>query len=64
MMKDGTNINQREIVLIPFPYTDLSQNKKRPAIILSNAEHNSKNQDLIYCAITSNPREYANSIKF
>ena len=64
MMKDGMKINQRDIILIPFLYTDLSQNKKRPAIILSNNEHNSKNQDLICCAITSNPREYANSIKF
>ncbi|MEK6823508.1 MAG: type II toxin-antitoxin system PemK/MazF family toxin [Nanoarchaeota archaeon] len=64
MMKDGMNINQRDIILIPFPYTDLSQNKKRPAIILSNNEHNSKNQDLICCAITSNPREYVNSVKF
>ena len=64
MTRGGMKINQRDIILIPFPYTDLSQNKKRPAIILSNNEHNSKNQDLICCAITSNPREYANSIKF
>ncbi len=61
-MNGGMTYNQREIILIPFPYSDLSQNKKRPAIILSNGDHNSKNEDVICCAITSNPRNYADSI--
>ena len=26
---------QGDIVMIPFPYTDLSQSKKRPAVVLS-----------------------------
>lgn len=59
----GTNISQRDIILIPFPYSDLTQNKQRPAIVLSNKEHNSKNEDCICSAITSNPRNYENSIE-
>lgn len=63
MMNDGTNVSQRDIILIPFPYSDLSQTKRRPAIILSNGEYNSNNLDIICCAITSNPRSYENSVE-
>lgn len=37
-----------DIVLIPFPFTDLSGNKYRPALILINSEH-----DVTVCFITS-----------
>ena len=53
MMKDGINFNQREIVLIPFPYSDLTGAKQRPALIVSNKLLN-KTQDRICCLITSN----------
>lgn len=63
MMTNGMNIEQRDILLIPFPYSDMSQEKKRPVLILSNREHNRYNADVICCAITSNPRQYENSIE-
>jgi mRNA interferase MazF len=31
---------QGDIVLIPFPYSDLSQSKKRPVVIISNDKIN------------------------
>jgi mRNA interferase MazF len=62
-MRDGTTVNQRDVVLLPFPYSDLSLLKQRPAIVLSNKKYNTYNQDVICCAITSNPDNYANSIK-
>ena len=46
--------NQRDIVLIPFPYSDLSGTKQRPALIISNEVVN-KDEDRICCLITSNP---------
>jgi mRNA interferase MazF len=58
-MSAGTNTRQREIVLMPFPYSDLSQNKKRPALIVSDDGFNKARHDVICCSITSNPaREY------
>ena len=50
----GTVFNQRDIVLIPFPYTDLTGTKQRPALIISNDKVN-KTQDRICCLITSKP---------
>lgn len=46
--------NQREIVLVPFPYSDLSNTKRRPVLIISNNDYNDHFDDLLVCVITSN----------
>lgn len=61
-MKPGTNAKQRDIVLVSFPFSDLSTSKRRPAIIISNRTYNMRNDDVICCAITSNPRNYAGCV--
>ncbi len=38
------------VVLVPFPFSDLSQSKRRPAVILAPADRG----DWILCQITSN----------
>lgn len=53
-MSGGMHYKQRDIVFVPFPYSDLSGVKKRPALIISN-EKMQKHQDMICCIITSNP---------
>lgn len=62
-MKDGTTANQREIVLVPFPFSDLSTQKKRPALIISNNEFNKHSEDVICCMITSNPQVQESCVK-
>lgn len=47
--------NQRDIVLIPIPYTDLKGSKIRPALVISDNVFNGSNQDIILCAVTSQP---------
>ena len=47
------NYKQKEIVLVPFPFSDLTNIKKRPVLIVSNSEFNSRNEDVVVCAITS-----------
>ncbi|MBI5471846.1 MAG: type II toxin-antitoxin system PemK/MazF family toxin [Ignavibacteriae bacterium] len=44
---------QREVVLVPFPYSDLSAVKKRPVLIVSNNEYNQRFEDVVVCVITS-----------
>ena len=45
---------QREIVLVPFPYSDLSSTKRRPVLILSNNNYNKNFADILVAVITSN----------
>ena len=40
-----------QVVVLPFPYSDLSHRKLRPALLLATAGH----EDWIACQITSNP---------
>src|SRR5205823_4627199 len=40
-----------EVVIVPFPFSDLSQNKVRPAICLAAAGRG----DWVLCQVTSNP---------
>lgn len=50
----GTMYKQREIVLVPFPYSDLSSNKRRPVLIVSNNDYNQSFEDVLVCVITTN----------
>ena len=45
--------SQGDIVLIPVPFTDLSSNKRRPVIIISNDEYNLAADDVVVVAMTS-----------
>ncbi|MEK6837754.1 MAG: type II toxin-antitoxin system PemK/MazF family toxin [Nanoarchaeota archaeon] len=53
-MRFGIMFEQGDIVLVPFPFTDLSGTKQRPALVLSNTGYNGKTQDIVTCGITSN----------
>ena len=46
---------QGDIVLIPIPFTDLSSQKRRPVIVISNNDYNRKSVDIVVVALTSNP---------
>ncbi|MEX2569736.1 MAG: type II toxin-antitoxin system PemK/MazF family toxin [Gemmatimonadota bacterium] len=39
------------VVLIPFPFSDLSQSKLRPAVVLADVLRG----DFVLCQVTSNP---------
>ncbi|MBK8401091.1 MAG: type II toxin-antitoxin system PemK/MazF family toxin [Propionivibrio sp.] len=45
-----------EVVLVPFPFTDQSGAKKRPAVIVSSRGYNDSRRDLVIMAITSQVR--------
>jgi mRNA interferase MazF len=47
------------VALVPFPFSDLSQAKLRPAVVLANVGHG----DWIMCQVTSNPYGDELSIK-
>jgi mRNA interferase MazF len=43
-----------DVVLIRFPFTDLSSTKVRPALVISNANYNANQEDVVLVLITSN----------
>jgi mRNA interferase MazF len=45
-----------DVVLVPFPFTDQSGAKKRPAVIVSSSSYNASRRDLVIMAITSQVR--------
>lgn len=53
-MKSGISYEQGEIVLTPFPYTNLTYTKKRPVIVISNNNYNATKEDFVVCGITTN----------
>ena len=53
-MKSGTQYKQGEIVVVPFPFSDLSSLKQRPVLILSKNNDIKDSEDIITCGITSN----------
>lgn len=53
-MRFGTQCEQGDIVLVPFPFSNLMNIKKRPVLILSKNSYNNKTRDIITCGITSN----------
>ena len=53
--------NQGDIVVVKFPFTDGSEFKKRPALIISNSTVN-KTEDYLLVQITSKPNNDGLSI--
>lgn len=47
------------IVLVPFPFTDQSASKKRPAVVVSDRAYNADKPDVVVMAVTSQLRAMA-----
>jgi mRNA interferase MazF len=45
-----------DVVLVPFPFTDQSGAKRRPAAVVSSAGYNGSRRDIVIMAITSQVR--------
>ncbi len=47
------NVKQKEIILLPFPFTNQAETKVRPALIVSNDLFNKMSDDCICVPLTS-----------
>lgn len=48
-----------DLVLVPFPFTDQSTTKRRPAVVVSSAAYHRERPDLLILAVTSQVRPVA-----
>jgi mRNA interferase MazF len=48
-----------DLVLVPFPFTDQSTTKRRPAVVVSSDRYHRERADLIILAVTSQARPAA-----
>ena len=54
MGRRGRHLRQGDVVLLNFPFSDRSSSKVRPAVVISNDEHNRRDVDRVFVLITSN----------
>ncbi len=45
-----------DVVLVPFPFTDQTTTKKRPAVVVSSEAYHRERPDVILMAVTSQSR--------
>jgi mRNA interferase MazF len=48
-----TNYERGNIILVPFPFSDQTTTKKRPAVVISSDSCNEISPDIIIMAITT-----------
>lgn len=44
-----------DVVLVPFPFSDQSATKQRPAVVISSDAYHREHADVLLIAITSQP---------
>jgi mRNA interferase MazF len=52
-MPSTTTFSRGDIILVPFPFTDLSSAKQRPALVVSSNALNARSDDVLVAAISS-----------
>lgn len=63
-MSGMSTYRQRDIALVRFPFSDLSGQKVRPVLVLSNDAYNQRSADVLVCGLTTNlnPTPYSVAI--
>jgi len=60
-MPTTTGFEFGDVVLVPFPFTDQSALKKRPAVVISSTSYHQHRPDIIIMAITSQLQPFSRS---
>lgn len=56
--------NRGDVVLVPFPFSDQSSSKKRPAIVISSIAHNATSRDIVIMAVSSQTQRPVSVFEF
>ena len=55
-MPPTTGYSFGDIVLVPFPFTDQTGTKRRPAVVVSSRRYHTERPDVVIMAVTSQMR--------
>ena len=58
------SVNPSDVVLVRFPFTDLSSTKRRPAVVLSPAGYSGLYKDVVIMALTSKEQDKEYCLKY
>ena len=61
-MKSGTLFNQGDVIIVPFPFSNLTGVRQRPVLVLSKSAYSMECGDIVTCGITSNLKDSKYSI--
>ncbi len=61
-MKSGIQFNQGDIIIVPFPFSDLTRVRQRPVLVLSKTNYLRESEYVVTCGITSNLKDSKFSI--
>ncbi len=61
-MKFGTLFEQGDILIVPFPFSNLRTIRQRPVLVISADKYNKSSEDIIVCGITSNLKDVRCSV--
>lgn len=53
----GTRFEQGDILIVPFPFSNLRTIRQRPVLVISSNKCNKSSEDIIVCGITSNLKD-------
>ena len=53
----GTRFEQGDILIVPFPFSNLRTIRQRPVLVISSNKYNKSSEDIIICGITSNLKD-------
>lgn len=57
MIRFGIQFNQGDILIVPFPFSNLRAVTQRPVLVLSSNNYNKNSEDIVTCGITSNLKD-------
>lgn len=56
------HVNQKEVVLLPYPFSNLGGTKVRPALVVSNNQFNKKSDDCVMAPLTTTIKDEPYSV--
>lgn len=61
-MANTIGCNFGDVALVPFPFTDQTASRKRPAVVVSTDAYHQRRPDAIVMAVTSQPLRPAGAL--